>query len=61
MSGFLGDLMLFEPSRIKGLEISNRLVRSATCDGCAEENGLVSERQIRLYEALAQGGVGLIS
>jgi 2,4-dienoyl-CoA reductase-like NADH-dependent reductase (Old Yellow Enzyme family) len=52
MSGFLGGLMLFEPFRIKSLEIPNRFVRSATYDGCAEKNGHVSERQIALYEAL---------
>ncbi len=52
--------MLFEPFRIKSLEIPNRFVRSATYDGCAEKNGHVSDRQIALYEALARGGVGLI-
>jgi 2,4-dienoyl-CoA reductase-like NADH-dependent reductase (Old Yellow Enzyme family) len=59
-SGFLGGLMLFEPFLINNLEIPNRFARSATYDGCAEKNGHVSERQIGIYEALAQGGVGLI-
>jgi 2,4-dienoyl-CoA reductase-like NADH-dependent reductase (Old Yellow Enzyme family) len=50
MSGFLGGLMLFEPFRIKSLEIPNRFVRSATYDGYAEKNGHAAERQIALYK-----------
>lgn len=52
--------MLFEPFRIKDMEVPNRFVRSATYDGSAEKDGSVSERQIALYEGLAMGGVGLI-
>ncbi len=52
--------ILFEPSRIKNMEIKNRLVRSATYDGLAETNGHVSDRQIELFSNLAAGGVGLI-
>jgi 2,4-dienoyl-CoA reductase-like NADH-dependent reductase (Old Yellow Enzyme family) len=52
--------ILFEPIKIKNLEIKNRFVRSATYDGCADENGHVSEKQIKLYSDLAEGGVGLI-
>jgi 2,4-dienoyl-CoA reductase-like NADH-dependent reductase (Old Yellow Enzyme family) len=53
-------MVLFEPFRIKGMEIPNRFVRSATYDGSADRKGRVSERQMVLYEALAQGHVGLI-
>ncbi|MFC1816446.1 NADH:flavin oxidoreductase [Thermodesulfobacteriota bacterium] len=52
--------ILFEPMRIKNMELRNRFVRSATYDGCADRNGHVSEKQIRLYEELAGGGVGLV-
>lgn len=52
--------ILFEKSQIKGLELKNRLVRSATYDGMALKNGHVSNDQIVLYENLAKGGVGLI-
>ncbi|MBC2726634.1 NADH:flavin oxidoreductase [Desulfosporosinus sp.] len=52
--------VLFEPYRIRNLEIRNRFVRSATYDGYAEPNGHVSEEQIKLYSDLAEGGVGLI-
>jgi 2,4-dienoyl-CoA reductase-like NADH-dependent reductase (Old Yellow Enzyme family) len=40
--------ILFESTKIKNLEIKNRFVRSATYDGCADENGHVSEKQIKL-------------
>jgi 2,4-dienoyl-CoA reductase-like NADH-dependent reductase (Old Yellow Enzyme family) len=51
---------LFEPVAIKGMDLRNRFVRSATYDGCAQKNGLVSEGQLTLYKELARGGVGLI-
>ena len=52
--------MLFEPARIKNMELRNRFVRSATADGGAEKTGHISERQIGLFSELADGGVGLI-
>jgi 2,4-dienoyl-CoA reductase-like NADH-dependent reductase (Old Yellow Enzyme family) len=52
--------ILFEPFKIKGIELRNRFVRSATYDGCADRNGNVTDRQVRLFEDLAHGGVGLI-
>lgn len=52
--------VLFEPCSIKNLEIRNRFVRSATYDGFADNNGHISDRQIKLYSDLAEGGVGLI-
>jgi len=52
--------ILFEPVAVKGMTLRNRFVRSATYDGCAEKNGHVSEKQFRMYEELARGGMGLI-
>ncbi|MGD9074206.1 MAG: NADH:flavin oxidoreductase [Desulfobacteraceae bacterium] len=52
--------ILFEPVKIKGMEVPNRFVRSATYDGCADKHGYVSEKQIRLFSELAEGGIGLI-
>jgi len=52
--------MLFTPIRIGGLELQNRLVRSATYDGGADRRGHVTDWQIDLYEQLAKGDVGLI-
>ena len=52
--------VLFEQMKIKNMAVRNRFVRSATFDRCADEFGHVSDRQIKLYEELAEGGVGLI-
>jgi 2,4-dienoyl-CoA reductase-like NADH-dependent reductase (Old Yellow Enzyme family) len=52
--------MLFEPFNLAGLELKNRIVRSATFEKMADENGFVTERLIRLYVELARGGSGLI-
>jgi 2,4-dienoyl-CoA reductase-like NADH-dependent reductase (Old Yellow Enzyme family) len=52
--------LLFEPMKIKNVEIKNRFVRSAAHDGCADQNGHVSEKQIKLFSDLSEGGVGLI-
>jgi 2,4-dienoyl-CoA reductase-like NADH-dependent reductase (Old Yellow Enzyme family) len=52
--------VLFEPIKIKNMELRNRFVRSATFDGCASESGQVSKKQIKIFDELADGGVGLI-
>ncbi len=52
--------LLFEPVRIKNMELRNRFVRSATFDNCADSGGLVSEKQMKLFDELAGGGIGLI-
>jgi len=51
---------LFDRTSIKGMELKNRLVRSATHEGMADENGFPTEDLFNLYERLAKGGVGLI-
>lgn len=52
--------LMFEPFVINGLELANRLVRSATFDSAALPDGEVSPDQEKLYADLAAGGVGLI-
>ncbi|MCL6478394.1 MAG: NADH:flavin oxidoreductase [Peptococcaceae bacterium] len=52
--------ILFAPVSIKNILIRNRFVRSATYDGLADHNGHVSDRQLKLFSDLADGGVGLI-
>jgi 2,4-dienoyl-CoA reductase-like NADH-dependent reductase (Old Yellow Enzyme family) len=52
--------LLFTPRKIGELEIKNRFVHSATCEGMAEETGEVTEKLIKRYRDLARGGVGLI-
>jgi 2,4-dienoyl-CoA reductase-like NADH-dependent reductase (Old Yellow Enzyme family) len=51
---------LFEPTRIKSMEIPNRIVRSATFEAMADEEGRPTEALFKLYRRLAKGGVGLI-
>jgi 2,4-dienoyl-CoA reductase-like NADH-dependent reductase (Old Yellow Enzyme family) len=52
--------ILFEKKRLGRLEIRNRLVRSATCDGLADERGCVGDASVELMRTLARGAVGLI-
>ena len=51
---------IFETTTINGLELSNRLVRSATWEGLGDSDGGVNDRLIDVYRDLADGGVGLI-
>jgi 2,4-dienoyl-CoA reductase-like NADH-dependent reductase (Old Yellow Enzyme family) len=52
--------MLFDPFSFSGLNLKNRLVRSATYEKRADEDGFVTESVIELYEELTRGGTGLI-
>ena len=54
------DSILFSPEKIGKITVKNRLVRSATYEGMADDNGLVDNRYVALYENLARGGVGMI-
>lgn len=51
---------LFDETRINNMKLKNRFVRSATWEGMADSSGGLTDRLIRVYETLAQGGVGLI-
>ena len=51
---------LFEANTLAGIPMRNRFVRSATWEGAAEENGLVSDRLTEMMCELAAGEVGLI-
>lgn len=52
--------MLFTRAHIGGLDLPNRLVRSATAEFLAGEDGQVGPELKGLYRELARGGVGLI-
>ena len=52
--------VLFEKTEIKGMELKNRLVRSATMEAMADDEGYPTDHLFKLYERLAKGGVGLI-
>ncbi|MBQ3405402.1 MAG: NADH:flavin oxidoreductase [Oscillospiraceae bacterium] len=51
---------VFEPVSIGGMELKNRLVRSATWEGIADPDGSITEEALGIYEELAKGGVGAI-
>ena len=50
---------LFDPMFINKLRLPNRFVRSATFDNLAQE-GLTSDAQLKLYDVLSKGEIGLI-
>jgi 2,4-dienoyl-CoA reductase-like NADH-dependent reductase (Old Yellow Enzyme family) len=51
---------IFEATSLSGIELENRLVRSATWEGLARADGTVTPPLVRIHEELADGGVGLI-
>ena len=51
---------LFDQTQWAGMKLKNRVIRSATYDGLADESGHMTEELFRVYENLAKGGVGTI-
>ncbi len=52
--------MLFKPYNLAGIELKNRLVRSATYEKRADIDGFVTDALVEFYKELVKGGVGLI-
>ena len=50
----------FETTEIAGIKLKNRIIRSATHEGMADESGFPTETYKKLYVRLAKGGVGAI-
>ncbi len=53
-------MKLFEPFQLGALELPNRIVRSATYEKMADEDGFVTDQLVGMYEDLVRGGSGLI-
>ena len=53
-------LICSEPKKIGPMTIKNRIVRSATYEKRAAEDGTVTEELVHFYKTLAEGGIGLI-
>ena len=53
-------MQLFEATILNGMQLSKRLVRSATWEGMSEGDGRPTKKLASLYRELAAGGVGLI-
>ncbi len=51
---------LFEKTSISGLELKNRFIRSATWERKADDKGHLTERLLKVYEDLADGGAAAI-
>lgn len=51
---------IFDQTQLGGIQLPNRLVRSATWEGLASADGRITPDLIDIHEQLAEGGVGLI-
>ncbi len=51
---------LFDPTEINGMNLRNRLIRSATWEGMCDAEGRPKSKLINYYQNLAKGGIGLI-
>lgn len=51
---------IFDKTKLRDLELKNRIWRSATWMALAHDAGTVSDELIACYEELARGGVGMI-
>lgn len=51
---------VFNKAKLAGINLNNRIIRSATHEGMSDENGRPTEAFIKKYEQLAKGGVGAI-
>ncbi len=52
--------ILFEPKKIGRMSVKNRLIRAATAEKMATEDGRCTPKLLQLYVRLAEGGVGMI-
>lgn len=50
----------FSPISIRGMELGNRFMRSATHDTSADESGAVTDKSMSIYKRLGEGDIGLI-
>ncbi|UZD43521.1 hypothetical protein [Selenomonas sputigena] len=51
---------IFESVALKNTLLKNRLIRSATWEGIANQDGSVTEEAYEIYGELAQGRIGAI-
>lgn len=51
---------LMEPGQIGKIRTKNRIIKTAAGTGLIDKDGVVTQRMIDFYEAMARGGVGLL-
>ena len=56
----VGSRDYLKPAEVGGVSVRNRIFRSATEEGLADDEGLPTEALARRYEALAKGEIGCI-
>ena len=56
----MGNRDYLKPAEVGGVIVRNRIFRSATEEGLADDAGLPTEALVRKYEALARGEIGCI-
>ncbi len=49
---------IFDPIELGGIRLNNRILRAATHEGMADDNGCPTDRLTSLYVRLARGGIG---
>ena len=49
---------IFEKANVGAITLKNRIIRSATLDGAADQDGHITEKLISIYEKIAVGGAG---
>lgn len=53
-------MRLMEKTKIRNIELDNRIIRSALWMNMAEKEGHITPRLYKVYDELSKGGVGLI-
>lgn len=51
---------LFNEGRIGSLELKNRMIRTASHEGLADERGAPTDEQFQFYKEFVEGGIGLV-
>jgi 2,4-dienoyl-CoA reductase-like NADH-dependent reductase (Old Yellow Enzyme family) len=51
---------LFTKGKIGALELKNRMIRTASHEGLADEGGRPSAAQFQFYKKFIEGGIGLV-
>ncbi len=51
---------LFEPGRIGNVSLKNRIVKAPQHTGLANPDGSITDRMLRYYKDVAQGGAGMV-
>jgi len=52
--------ILFTPAKIGTLELSNRMIRTASHEGLADQRGMPTDEQFQFYKGFIDGGIGLV-